>query len=214
MSLLEATIVVIAVSVLTAAAAPAVSRALDRMRIVRAISDAEAIKTAMVNWQVDMPGFKQFKVDGSAGPAGTPIDMAVSDGDTPVEVGPDGDDRWTHPVSGPTPPPGFLIVDFMENHFVLNNPFGGSSADAYSTGGGNAWRGAYMRAPIDPDPWGNRYAMNPRYLRAPFDTRFDTFVLSAGPDEQIDTAFERNGIVPGDDDIVVVINRDLDLQLP
>jgi len=56
--------------------------------------------------------------------------------------------------------------------------------------------------------------MNPRYLRGPFDTRFDTFVLSAGPDEQIDTAFERDGIVPGDDDIVVVINRDLDLQLP
>jgi len=84
---------------------------------------------------------------------------------------------------------------------------------AYTTGGGAPWRGAYISAPIDSDPWGNRYAVNVLYLRtAP--TSNDVFVLSAGPDEEIDTAFTVNGVVPGDDDIIAVIRRDPGRTVP
>ena len=46
-TLIEATIVLTVLSVLTAAAAPSVSRTLDRARQSRAVEDARAIRTAI-----------------------------------------------------------------------------------------------------------------------------------------------------------------------
>ena len=34
----------------------------------------------------------------------------------------------------------------------------------------------------------------------------DVFVLSAGPDEEIDTAYAVDGVVPGDDDLIRVVS--------
>ena len=48
-----------------------------------------------------------------------------------------------------------LICDFLENHLVMNQPFEDVSK-LYPTSGANNWRGAYISAPVDPDPWGNR----------------------------------------------------------
>ena len=77
------------------------------------------------------------------------------------------------------------------------------------------WRGAYISAPVDPDPWGNRYAVNVQWLQGTSTERKnDVIVLSTGPDEQIDTAFEADGITPGDDDIIVVVRRDIGLTTP
>ena len=103
------------------------------------------------------------------------------------------------------------LVDFLERHLVTNTPAGG----AYSTVA--AWKGAYLSAPVEPDPWGNRYAVNTQFLKATNPatlTSNDVFVLSAGPDEQIDTVFTKNGITPGDDDIINVVRRDLNATVP
>ena len=159
------------------------------------------------------------------------VSILVSDGDIPeVQVLSGGAD-WAHPVDL-----GTGIVDFFENHLVANSP-GGNPANAYrtpsdltnpaadpmfardSSGGFNsefAWRGPYMTAPIDPDPWGNRYAANVMYLEARADTpnltafangfREDVIVLSAGPDEEIDTDFDDDGVTPGDDDIIYTMS--------
>lgn len=224
MSLIEATIVLLMVSIITAVAAPAASRVLDEARIAAAIEGAEAIKTAMHLWSDDLSAYDGFNTDGSLA-SSDPVEMAVSDGDIPVEVSFDGDDRWTHPVcledqtlpfdfETPACDPGNLFVDFLENHMVHNNPFGGNAGDAYDLSGGNTWRGAYLDSPVDPDPWGNRYAVNVKYLQQPADTKNDTVVLSAGPDEQVDTDFEEDGITPGDDDIIVVIQRDRNMRVP
>jgi hypothetical protein len=84
-----------------------------------------------------------------------------------------------------------------------------------------------MTGPVDPDPWGNRYAVNVAFLD-PSPTavlggitatlavgsaigvldypRMDVFVLSAGPDEEIDTKSAQDGVVPGDDDFVYVVS--------
>jgi hypothetical protein len=40
------------------------------------------------------------------------------------------------------------------------------------------------------------------------------FVLSAGPDEEIDTQFTINGATPGGDDIINVVRRDAGLTVP
>jgi hypothetical protein len=34
----------------------------------------------------------------------------------------------------------------------------------------------------------------------------DVFVLSAGPDEEIDTKSAQDGVVPGDDDFIYVVS--------
>jgi hypothetical protein len=134
---------------------------------------------------------------------GATVEMLVGDGDIPVSaIGATIWDNVVNPAAG-------TQVDFLERHLVTNTPGG---AGAYTTAGATPWRGAYINAPIDPDPWGNRYAVNVNFLRAA--TTNDTFVLSTGPDEEINTGFTQNGAVPGGDDIIVIVRRDPGLTVP
>lgn len=211
LSLVEATIVLAAVAVLTAAMAPVTSRAIDSAKLARAVDDEEAIKTAIQNFMSEMVGYNGFVVNGTS-KSSAEVDMLVSDGDTPTLESFTGDDRWTTPVTS-TPPTGYPVTDFLERHLVTNNPFG-DGTKAYPLSGGATWRGAYISAPIDPDPWGNRYAANVEFLNPPTDQRNDVIVYSAGPNETIDTAYQQDGMYPGDDDIIVVVRRDAGVSVP
>jgi type II secretory pathway pseudopilin PulG len=191
----------IALAILTAAAAPVASRTLDRARLARAVEDAKAIKTAINSFVTEHTLFVPFTSNGAAG--GDVIEMLVGDGDIPFSG--IGATNWDDPV---TCCAAAVDVDFLERHLVTNTPIGGG---AYSTLIGG-WKGAYISAPIDPDPWGNRYAVNVQFLKTT--TTNDVFVLSAGPDEEIDTAFALDGAAPQDDDIIVVIRRDNGLTVP
>lgn len=204
-SLLEASIVVMVVSILTAVVAPSASRAIERARLARAVEDMEAIKTAIVNFRTD--AYQGFSTDGTQN--GPLMQMLVSDGDTPRTIGVGGDSRWADPVDGDGPG---VVTDFIERHLVTNNIFG--TGVQYSLAGGQRWIGAYLDGPVDSDPWGNRYAVNVGFLRAPANTKMDTVVLSAGPDEEIDSAFEQDGMYPGDDDILVMVLRDRNSSVP
>jgi len=202
-TLVEATIVVTVAAILSAAAAPIASRTLDRARLARAFDDSKAIKTAIGNLLLEFTTFSPFTTTGLAG--GATVQMLVSDGDTPRTLGAGGSALWDDPVDPAAAQP----VDFLERHLVTNTPGG---AGAYTTAGGAPWRGAYISAPLDPDPWGNRYAVNVLHLRT--STTNDVFVMSAGPDEEIDTAFTVDGATPGDDDIIAVVRRDLGRTVP
>ncbi len=202
-TLVEATIVLTVAAVLSAAAAPVVSRTLDRARLARAADDTKAIKTAVNNFIAEFTSFTPFTTTGVNG--GATVQMLVSDGDAPRTVGAGGSALWNAPVN----PAAAAPVDFLERHLVTNAPGGGG---AYTTGGANPWRGAYISAPIDPDPWGNRYAVNTLHLRTT--TTNDVFVLSAGPDEEVNTAFTVNGATPGGDDIIAVVRRDPGMTVP
>jgi type II secretory pathway pseudopilin PulG len=202
-TLVEATIVLTVAAILSAAAAPIASRAIDRARLARAVDDTRAIKTAIDNLLLEFTTFVPFTTTGVAG--GATVQMLVSDGDIPRTVGAGGSALWDDPVNPAAAQP----VDFLERHLVTNTPGGGG---AYTTAGGAPWRGAYISAPVDPDPWGNRYAVNALHLRTT--TTNDVFVLSTGPDEEIDTAFTVNGATPGDDDIIAVIRRDPGRTVP
>jgi type II secretory pathway pseudopilin PulG len=199
-TLVEAAIVLSSLAILTAVAAPTASRTLDRARFVRAVADGEAIKAAIVNYRAD--AFQGFSTNGASN--GPLVEMLVSDGDIPRELGATGEAQWQAPVA--TGGPG-IVTMFLEDHLVMNTV-------GYPLTGGNAWRGPYLDAPLDPDPWGNRYAVNVRFLRAPANTQRDTVVLSAGPDERIDTAFDRDGMFPGGDDIIVMVLRDRNSDVP
>jgi prepilin-type N-terminal cleavage/methylation domain-containing protein len=197
-TLIEATIVLTVAAILAAAAAPVASRTLDRAKLARATDDTKAIKTAIDNMIVEI-NFTPFTTNGTNG--GTTIQMLVSDGDTPRTLGPGGAAQWIDPVNPAAAQP----VDFLERHLVTNTP-------GYNPNGANAWRGAYINTPIDPDPWGNRYAVNVLHLRTT--TTNDVFVLSVGPDEEVNTAFTVNGATPGADDIIAVVRRDPGRTVP
>ncbi len=160
------------------------------------------------------------------------VDMLVSGGDVP-EIGSDGASQWSVAVNRKD-------VDFMEYHLVIYSPGNGydkkyrtplnlnKGADAYdpdplfanrASGGFNSefsWRGPYLTSPVDPDPWGNRYASNVKFLDARADTgnttpasngfAEDVVVLSAGPDEEIDSAWAADGLTPGDDDLLYTVS--------
>lgn len=204
-TLVETTIILIVMAVLSAAAAPVASRTLDRARLVRARADAVKIKAALIAIRDDMTQFNLFTTNGANN--GPVVYMLVGDGDIPRELGTGGDARWQDPVDNVTG-----VVDFFERHLTTNNP-GGNVLNAYPTGIQNPWRGPYLPGPIDADPWGNRYACNTRWLKDPPKAN-DVVIFSAGPDEIIQTAWESTITTPGGDDIVIIMLADQNRIVP
>ena len=201
-SLVEATTVLAVVAILTGAVAPSVSRTLANARLSRATTDVQAIKTAIHNFVTEHTLFVPFTATGASG--GDAIEMLVSDGDVPVSA--IGATNWDDTVVCCA---GAVDVAFLEAHLATNSGLGAAGSYSVAAGG---WRGAYINAPVDPDPWGNRYAVNVEYLKAT--TANDVFVLSAGPDEEIDTAYTYNGARPGDDDLIAIVRRDVGMVAP
>jgi prepilin-type N-terminal cleavage/methylation domain-containing protein len=209
MTLIEVTIVLTVIGILTAASMPIASRTIERGRLSRALVDMQAISASLSQFLLDIP-HRGPKAIGTAG-GSADVDLLVSDGDIP-EIGA-GDANWDDPVGlfGPG-----LVTDFLDNHILQNEPFDTPVLDAnagpYAAGG---WRGAYIQGPIDPDPWGNRYAVNTAWLEGTAtERRNDTFVLSVGPNEVIDTAWQMDGAVSGDDDMIVIVRRDTNELVP
>jgi type II secretory pathway pseudopilin PulG len=246
LSLVEATVILAVVATLAAALAPSVNGYLEQARQARAWADVATIGEALQQFISDT-GEHQFLRNGSDGALDSNpptrgdnnrVNLLVSDGDIPaLAAAVAADTLWTVVVDG-------AMVDTLANHLVQNTPAeqlpqryrnptdiivgapGGNNIDfARSSSSGfnapHAWRGPYLRGPVDPDPWGNRYAVNVAFLDpqpttsltgvgggfGPADyPRLDVFVLSAGPDEEIDTPFAQDGAVPGDNDFIYLVS--------
>jgi type II secretory pathway pseudopilin PulG len=246
LSLVEATIILAVMATLSAIMAPTISDWIGSARLTRAHEDSQNIAQAIQSFITDTGESKFLRVAKGSGTAGQPpadrldphrVDLLVGDGDiAPLGPGVSGETFWTQAVND-------AAVDTLVNHLVENTP-GSSSANRYRTpsdiatggGGGNidfarsesggfnapySWRGPYIKGPVDPDPWGYRYAVNVAFLDpSPQGTvsgvttgfaladypRLDVFVLSAGPDREIDTRSAQDGAVPGDDDILFVVS--------
>ncbi len=105
--------------------------------------------------------------------------------------------------------PGYRTPADMVGGAPSSGVAGGLQFDPISGQGFNAefaWRGPYLDA-VRPDPWGNRYMANVIWFTMPQFGDASGFirpviVLSAGPDEEIDTPFSSaGGFLLGDDDI-------------
>jgi type II secretory pathway pseudopilin PulG len=241
----EATIILSVFAILASISAPAVGAYLDAARQSRTRQDVQVIANAIREFIADNAE-SQFLINGSNGTASQPptrpdgnrVNLLVSDGDIPaLAAAVAGETFWTLGVNGGT-------VDTLSNHLIENAPAeaagnqyrnpsdivvgapGGNDIDfaRSSSSGFNApyaWRGAYLRGQVDPDPWGNRYAVNVAFLDPSATAaiagitagwafadypRLDVFVLSAGPDEEIDTPSAQDGAVPGDDDLIHLVS--------
>lgn len=136
-----------------------------------------------------------------------PVVLLVSAGDIPA-LGPDGDEEWVSPPDG-------ADVDFLEYYLISNTP-GNQRSRAFPTpedcvdpvsahfADVRAWRGAYLNVGSG-DPWGNRYMINTVFLDG-YATE-DVVILSAGPDQEVDSDFAEDGFVPGDDDVALLFSR-------
>jgi type II secretory pathway pseudopilin PulG len=193
MTLIEIAVVMTAIMALVGALAPSIATTVRNAEIASANNAMAIIRDQTLAFLTDT-GYKSFTIDGTKN--GTITRRLVTDGDIPLDRAAAGSTNWQAVVDNATG-----LTDFLERHLVFNEPRG-DVANAYSTTSGSPWLGAYLTAPLDADPWGNRYVINGEFLG---NNTNDVVVYSAGPDEQIDSAYQANPLAATDDDIMVLI---------
>jgi general secretion pathway protein G len=235
-TLVEVTIILLVLVILGGILLPTIERFIDLARYAKAKEDLGMFAAIIELWKVDNCS-RFFKQNGNS--------LVVNDNNRVDMLISDAGAAYT-PAIDPTPGPAWgisgsegywddpygvsasLVVDTMEDQLVTNQPMG-SSANAYPAPGPNpascGWRGAYISAPLGPDPWGTRYMANvaflgqtdgtTRPLMVPGGTaadksanfrQMDVFVLSAGPDKIVSTYFTVNGVVAQKDDLIALVN--------
>ena len=231
MSLVEATVVLMVMSVLAAVMAPPVRNYVLTTQQAAASSDTENIGAALGRMLDDL-GESAVLRDGNGASATLPpshaagnrVDMLVTQGELPAvdaaAVRPGaGVTDWDDSVNN-------AAIQLLDYYLVTNTP-SNLPANAYRTAatmsattefdpdGGStfnaehAWRGAYLPGPLGPDPWGNRYAINVEFLERPVGSGpagqvNDVFVLSAGSNGRIETRFAVDGVTTSNDVIYLV----------
>jgi type II secretory pathway pseudopilin PulG len=231
LSLIEATIVLMVMSILAAIIAPPVGSYLHSTQQAAASRDVETIGAALGRMLDDL-GETAVLRDGNGSSAMQPpshaaanrVDMLVTQGDTPAVDGPMvragvGVTDWHQSVNN-------AAIQLLDHYLVANTP-SGVAANGYRTAatmstttefdpdggamfnGEHAWRGAYLPGPLGPDPWGYRYAINVEFLARPTGAGpagqvNDVFVLSAGSNGRIETRFDVDGVTSGNDVIYLV----------
>jgi hypothetical protein len=185
----EATAILAAMSIIGAAAAPAIQDYVSDARRARALQDTHVIATALVRLVSDVAA------QGSKAGGWATYDLLVSAGEVP-EVGPGGDPGWVSAGGGGK-------VGALADQLVVN----GAAYPTHRVSMVNwlkGWHGPYLEAGIGSDPWGHRYAVNVQWLAA--GGEFDTVVLTAGPNGIIETPYRADGTVPGGDDIIALVS--------
>ena len=231
MSLVEVTIILAVLAILTAVAAPAIGSYMNDASAAKGKKDVEAIGAALSRMLSDTgetfvlrDGNGATAADAPSRAAANRVDLLVSAGAVPA-VGVtrlSGSPDWGAAVVAASG------VQRLEYFLVENTP-SGTSANAYRTAAnmnvlGNfdpdsgatfnsefGWRGAYLPGQIGPDPWGRRYAVNVEFLAralgaGPSGNVNDVFVVSAGPNGMTDTRFDIDGVTAGGDDIIFVVS--------
>jgi len=196
-TLIEMVVVLAIIAVLASTLTPMVLRHVEDSRIARAQSEVKTIGGAIAAFERDLRTYPLF-VDGSDTDY-EQMDIVVlqGPGDMPQEDPPS---DWT--VATPTGDEisGGSRGELVE-HLIENGP---SYPTSRTEDKPFMWKGPYMEN-LGPDPWGNKYLVNAENL---IGTSTDpAFVLSAGPNEKVETSFDISGgegqtMRPGGDDII------------
>jgi type II secretory pathway pseudopilin PulG len=235
MSLVEATIILMVLALLTATVAPSVADYVSDARQVKAKEDVEAIGTGILRLLKDT-GSRCLRTAGTTDcTVANRVDLLVSGGNDPRAAAstdvtlPDSESatnasvNWLPDGQAPTQ------QDNVDSQLVLNTP--AYTAATFTGGGGPrmklGWRGAYITGPVTGDPWGYKYQANTLFLSVANDAT-DTamtpdqaqegmkqagwnrsvLVVSPGANGIVETAFGGAGgvgVATGGDDIVYVL---------
>jgi hypothetical protein len=233
LSLIEVTIMLLVLMLLTGVLAPSIMDFVKDAQWVKVKEDCEAIGISVVRLTRDVGPCVKFNGTDKC-TKDNRVDILYSDGPDvqPSDLtGDASNDFWSDDVAF-----GHMNWwkdnyhgDSMERQFVTNAP---AYADPSVLGTYTAvgpqfnlgWRGAYLSAPIGPDPWGHRYLVNTTFLSVAIDATpgtgegqrsggwsNDTFCISAGPNVLYETAFGGNathGVDRRGDDFIYIISGD------
>ncbi|MEW5983916.1 MAG: hypothetical protein AB1806_16305 [Acidobacteriota bacterium] len=236
LSLVEVTIMLLVLMLLTSVLAPSIFDFIKDAARVKVKEDCEAIAvsiarlfrdtncvaqvagTVPVDCQMDNIAGILYSDGGEAA-----IDLVAAPNFTPnASTAECASYNWDDPFDAAP----CAAFDSLENQLVKNNPgyltpgalgYAQNPLPLFNTG----WRGAYISAPIGPDPWGMAYLVNTLFLRVASDAAssgvqgaknygwtYDTICISAGEDQTIQTPFAASGFGTqrGGDDFVTVIS--------
>jgi len=236
MSLIEATIILMILFLLTGVLSPAIGDFVEDARQTKAKEDVEVIGISIVRLQRDIgaclkilaanPCTEANRVDilRSSGP-----DVVAGDlGSSAVDFANDDIDpnaiNWDDDQA-------VNVGDTMVNQFAGNAPDYNTPAESTPTGytlsgpqAGLGWRGVYLTPPIGTDPWGKVYLANTVFLVVATDSTDgtaegdrrggwsrDAFVISAGANGLYDSPFGGNvnfGMTTSGDDVIYVVRGD------
>jgi type II secretory pathway pseudopilin PulG len=187
-TLVEVTIILLVLVILSGILLPTIERFIDLARYVKAKEDIGMFAAIIELWKVDnCTNWFKWYGEGGGHDCGTTeslsgglcaqqlaspgsdnrLDLLVSDGDPRYIPSLDtGIHYWNTAVYGSR---NTVTVDTMENQLVIGRPYGGGfyprpdSSSPVSCG----FRGAYISTPIGADPWGTRYMVNVAFLGFP-----------------------------------------------
>jgi len=234
LSLVEVTIVLFVLTLLTGVLAPSIADFVHDAQWVKAREDCEAIGVSVVRLMRDVGPCLRFDGTGRCSKANR-VDLLYSDGPdvTPADVGGaaiagfDGGANTAAPLNWDADG---ARGDSMRRQFADNGgpgypapaDFGAGSIGGL--GGDLGWRGAYLSPPIGPDPWGHRYLVNTVFLAVARDAAagtgegqrsggwsHDSFCITAGPNGVYETPFGGNathGVDRRGDDLIFIISGD------
>ncbi len=209
MSLVEVTIILMTLAILTAVAAPSINDYVQDAKDVKAKEDVEAIGISIMRLVRDT-GKGALVKDGTLGVTmENRVDLLISEGNTPAA----GAAAFANANLNTTPiawneASTHANADTMLRQFVSNLAgYSAPSSDSFVQPGpvsGIGWRGAYLSRSIGPDPWGYRYAASTAFLLAANDAATtgsdgyrgwtkDVVVVSAGRDGIIALPFGGTG---------------------
>jgi type II secretory pathway pseudopilin PulG len=175
------------IAVLAAALTPVVASYIEEARTTRTASEAQSLAGAILNFNKNTGKWPIFQSGASITSSSTIYSILQSPGTDPACSA--SCSSWL-PAGGSRGD----IAGILER----NTP-------GYATSGKFAWRGPYA-SNIGSDPWGHRYLINASSLG--FGLQKAVFVLSAGPNENVETTFDQNigsgssAVAVGGDDIV------------
>ena len=180
-TLIEMVIVLGIIAILASILVPTLSKYVGDARLRRAQDDVKLICSAIGQLQSDT-GRYPVSSDFSGGTKND-VETLFGPGDNPTE--PDAARQWG---SG-------KVTDALNDQIMTN-------AANYPITGTNKWNGPYP-SELRADPWGNAYLLNVKFLQpSQLSNLKSVFVLSAGPNGEINTVFDGDTVTPGDDDIV------------
>ena len=192
-TLIELTVVLAVIVTLALILTPSITNFISDSRVARTRNDTQTVASSIAQFYKDNGFFPQWSQAAAGGPgsSGDKVDLLISAGNTPTAAAAN---TWT---TGTT---GTLVGQLMSNtpSYTLKNataPFG--------------WNGPYLSSTIGADGWNNRYAVNIGLIdptggtqTASGATKSAVWVISAGPNGQIETAYSQpvtTALVGGDD---------------
>jgi prepilin-type N-terminal cleavage/methylation domain-containing protein len=192
-TLIELTVVLAVIVTLALILTPSITNFISDSRVARTRTDTQTVASSIVQFYKDNGFFPQWSQASAGGPGSTggKVDLLVSPGNTPAVVT---GNTW---ATGTT---GTLVGQLMSN----TPGYALKSATAQF-----GWNGPYLSSTIGADAWNNRYAVNVGLIdptagtqTAAGATKSAVWVISAGPNGQIETAYEQpvtTALVSGDD---------------